>query len=215
MAAVLVVGPQRTGTSAVAGILQRLDIDMGVTDDARGREYYECDEMQDICNMTAGEWQHPQTHFFTNQANVAAEKYFERRNAESGLWGVKSPFFALIGHHFIQRFPDLKIVFTERAFEDSLSSLAKREFNMEEQPLRWIQSEAYSAYEVVKKVAILFKVPSITLEYDDVVDNDRKAMSILAAFLGRDITPERLKAVSDFIDPKLRHFPKQPKLRAV
>ena len=170
--------------------------------------------METICHRIAGEWHCPQIHAFPKQAQAELFNYVNRRNKQSKTWGVKSPFFALIGHHIINSIKGVRVVFAHRYFEDSLASLIAREQSIEEGPLRWIQSQAYAAFCLAQKAAAVRGVPVLHLQYDRLIDDTSAVVGELAVFAEVSPTADQQAAAVGFINPSLRHYPHKNILRS-
>lgn len=99
---VVVPGMHRSGTSMVAGVLQRLGVFMGehlqAADSSNQRGHYEDLEFQRINKAilrdAGGSWRHPPSH----EAIMGVTKYdrqmadlVARRDAEHEIWGWKDP----------------------------------------------------------------------------------------------------------------------------
>lgn len=93
-----VFGLHRGGTSALAGALHHLGVDMGTmahaeasAPDSNPAGQYEDAEGVSLLNNLIGNWRIPQKHLFERPAGEEFEAYIKRREEESPLWGFKDP----------------------------------------------------------------------------------------------------------------------------
>ena len=167
---ILVIGPQRTGTSAVAGVLHHLGVDMGVNPISPNYEYFESDRFIELSREVCGEWHSPQYHFVPQDWRDRVVGYAQEQDAKHEVWGGKSPFFSLIGHHIIPLLENPRVIFTDRDFDASVTSLHKRERGLQEGVCRHIQGEAFAANNLSIKLAVGLGIPSVRVPFDALVD---------------------------------------------
>lgn len=198
---ILVIGPQRTGTSAVASVLDALGIDMGVNPISPNADFYESDDLMNICQEIAGDWRHPQTHFIKPET---AEKIQEWGN-RSGKYGGKSPYMSLVGHHFIDKIKNLQVITTVRDFDTTVKSLHRREQNLHPDVCRYIQAQAFAAHASLCAALSRMEIPGARVVYDDLVENPKPIIEAIADFVGVDDADLISKAINR-INPRLRHY---------
>jgi hypothetical protein len=207
MATILVIGPQRTGTSAVAGVLHHLGIDMGVNPISPNYEYFESDAFIALSREVCGEWQCPQFHFAPDAWRERVTAYAAEQDKKQPLWGAKSPYFSLIGHHILPLLSAPKVIFCDRDFESTVESLHRRERHMQKAVCRHIQGQSFAAQYQSLKAVIALGIPSVRVPFDALIDNPAEIVSRIADFVfdgDTDASAEQLDSAIRFIDPHKR-----------
>lgn len=199
---VLVIGPQRTGTSLMAGILERLGFDLGLNPISPNREYYESDEWIKLCQEVAGDWRCPQIHFISEQTKQKFAKLIQSN--EGKQWAAKTPYFALLGHIICPMIPNLKVIRCERDFETTVQSLCRREQNMQEGVARGIQQQAFAASLLTDRCLANLSIPAARVQYDELIDDPEKIINAIIDFVCE--KPVDMDAAVKFVNPLLRHF---------
>ncbi len=204
---VLVIGLQRTGTSLVAGVLHHLGVDMGINPISPNAEYFESEAWYKICVKIAGCWTRPQVHHLGDQQRQEIIDFVEQNRGKN--WGAKSPLFCNVGHMVIGVMvdviaaSDLRVIRTVRDFEITVQSLAKREPDMPLDVIRHIQCSAYAASYEIDRTLRGLKIPTVTINYDGLVDNPKEIIPHLVKFVYGDKKVDIDNAVS-FVNPLLR-----------
>ena len=199
---VLVIGPQRTGTSLVAGVLERLGIDMDVNPISPNGEYYESDVWTNLCREICGDWHCPQIHLVNDATIEKMQKLIESKEGQQ--WGAKSPYFALIGHIILPLIPEVKVIRLQRDMEITIKSLMRREQGMPEGVARHIQQHAFAAGYLTDRTLQNLKIPIANVPYNLLVDDPERIVNMIAEF-ALDEKVDTDEAIR-FVNPLLRHF---------
>ncbi len=199
---VVVPGMHRSGTSMVAGVLQRLGVFMGEhlqgADSSNAKGHYEDLEFQAINKAilaaAGGSWRHPPSH----EAIMSVTKYdrqmadlVARRDAEHELWGWKDPRTMLTLRKWEPFLKAPLMIYVSRERFAVVASLMRRNGLGEREAHQLCQE-----YED--------RMPSCTAilaSYECMVDNPEWAVFRLAQDLN---LPYSEDAVA-FIDPALDH----------
>ena len=199
---ILVIGPQRTGTSLVAGILQRLGVDMLVNPISPNAEYCESDEWMRVCHAICGDWHCPQFHYAEKPAIDAIHALVKKH--EDKMWGAKTAFFPLIGHMLVNLIPDVRVIRTTRTLELTVKSLLRRDRNIQPGVAEYIQKQAFAAVYLTDKACENNKTPTALIKYDDLLREPEKVINAISAFA----LPEKtdITKALELVDPLLRHF---------
>lgn len=202
---ILVVGLQRSGTSAVAGILHHLGLDLGVSPVSPNAEYFEDDALTQLCNRISGNWRCPQVHFLFDDGREQILRWQELRDrrVDGRAWAAKSPYFAVNLQHFFRVIRTPRVILTERAFESCVRSLVRREQVLPHAVAEQIQGQAFACKQALEQAMAASRVPAIRVEYDKLVESPAELVPHIAQFAGvdADLTP-----AIEFINPKLRHI---------
>ena len=130
MTAIVVLGLPRSGTSAVAGTLHRMGVDMGeghlqVADDLNSRGYYEDTRWSEIAKWLSGVTYSAR---FVHHCPASVLKRYADLIAQcetNDLWGFKNPRTCFVLHHIAPLLDDAKLVVVRRDFEDVVGSLIR------------------------------------------------------------------------------------------
>lgn len=214
---VAVLGAPRSGTSAVAGLLHHLGVDMGRNflepNVHNPKGFYEDLDFLNVHAVACGGVEDPRVEPVWRPD--LAEEYvhlIRRRCAEGDAWGVKDPRLCMTLPQFAATVREagvpLKVVATVRTPHHSVHSLMKLHGGMAAQRAaellgrytyaRSLNTERWLA-ERPENIASLFQ-----LVYDDLVDDPRGQAERLCKFLG--LPAERVtdEAVA-WVEPGLRH----------
>ena len=204
MTAVLVVGPHRSGTSAVAGVLHHLGLFMGdkLLGPARGntKGHYEDLEFLALHDQIIGRWDRPHPHFPPHRAAYIA--LITKREASHQLWGLKDPRLCFMLRFFVNILPDTKIIFVYRDSESAICSLMARNDFAYEKAENIIVSHSYAAH-VGATFHAFHDGPQMHIWYEQLIENTAFEVARLNHFIG-DLSSDITAAV-EFIDPTLQH----------
>ena len=204
---VFVMGPQRTGTSLVAGILERLGVDMCVKPTSENAAYSESDDWSAICQKIAGDWRCPQIHHCPDSIGDDVKALVKKKNAEEREempWGAKTPFFCLVGHHIIPHVKDLRVIRTTRDIDLTIDSLCRREPQMPRAMGDFIQKQAFCATTLTDGMLSVLKIPTGYIQFDFIFERPVEIIADISKFVFGEVVD--LQNAVEFIDPSLRHF---------
>ncbi|HIP96544.1 MAG TPA: hypothetical protein EYH32_04935 [Anaerolineae bacterium] len=209
MTCVLVLGPHRSGTSAVAGVLHHLGVVMGerLLGPGRGNErgHYEDAEFLALHERIIGDWHNPPGPNTLSERYASARGEYERlvrvRNERYRLWGIKDPRLCILLPIVLPAFDgvELKIVSVHRLLSLSAASLSARDGLSYVDALKITIRYNDARHAVLRTVADL---PICHIDYDRLVNSPWSNVVSLAQFVG--VGP-RAEAAA-FVDPSLRHF---------
>jgi hypothetical protein len=203
---ILVLGTARTGTSVTAGILHHLGVDLGCeSHDEKpahnSKGLFRCrlfdsffDGIHTFYMNTDGSVLQAGT-LSIDERTQKVRDYIKERSTPDVDWGMKSVYTQYVLQEFIGHSPHpIKLLVTNRDLAKSVESYDK-----------WWpgQSSEFMLSNIAK--AIDFRVaasglPSLTVNFDDLIDNREKAVTAIAEFIGRPITQEAI----DFVDPSMK-----------
>lgn len=187
MSCVIVLGCYRSGTSAVAGVLQRLGVFMGSEFDnpssANPTGYYEDLEFKRLYDQLSE----------GKEVEGFLDVLGRMRDVEYSIWGVKDPQLCILLHKFVYLLKtDHRIISTVRDKEDICKSLARVMKTGEETFLPLV--EKYLSHKV-EQLANYFG-PVLEVEFDELKANAKEQVEKIAEFVGLPVTQEAI----DFID---------------
>jgi len=199
MTCIIVLGCHRSGTSAVAGVLHHLGVNMGQTllgpSDGNPKGHYEDKVLLDLLDKAIGDWKKPTPDF--EQVRFRYSEAIREREKQM-LWGMKDPRLC----YFLPDVLDaihcqVKVVDVRRSTACVVASLMVRD-GMSEQETHDLALEWLAA----KKRALGHFVGQVhEVHYDDLVDQPQREVGRLAAFVGLPVNEQALA----FVDPTLRH----------
>ena len=213
---IMVVGCHRSGTSAVAGALHHMGVDMGSEllkpSPFNPRGYYEDRPFVLLNEEIVLDWANP---LFSPPEPALMERireYIARRD-EAKIWGVKDPRLCITAHWIAHLFPELRVVSVERSPMASAESLLRvyRDFG------RAKARRIVFIYNKMREDFVnSFKGPVMRIAYESLVMEPRFWVEELAAFAfdGLDVKPN-VEAAVEYIDPELCHYGGVSEIRAV
>ena len=201
MTCICVLGPHRSGTSAVAGVLHHLGIHMG--DDLIGpghgnpKGHFEDREFVELHDRIIGDWKKPALRvapYWTEYKALIA-----RRNQAHRVWGVKDPRLTFAFPAFEEVCQEqTRLIATSRPTAITAWSLHSRGGHTTQEAADI--AELYRA-RLERILDVYDYVPTIRVEYDQLIESPILVIDTIAEFLGVQPT----QAAYDFIDPSLRH----------
>jgi hypothetical protein len=205
---IVVPGMHRSGTSMVAGVLQRLGVFMGEhllgADISNPSGHYEDLEFQQInkaiLRAAGGSWRHPPSHDAI-MAVHAYDRHMEglvaKRDREHELWGWKDPRTCLTLCKWAPLLSQPMFVFVDRNPEAIQQSLMRRNGMSAEEA-----DELDAIYcDRTMDVLALYEDAEILVPYEQVLMRPKLWVALIAGELGLSPTSEAIA----FIDPSLDH----------
>lgn len=203
-----VVGPSRSGTSAVAGALHSLGVYMGEKlmppSLANPRGYFEDMQFVNINKrfapgglpLTATEPDSPSKAAYVGLMNIRARKH--------RVWGVKDPRLCRVGQWVIPLARDARVVQVHRPLYSVADSLVDRDGLTREVAM----SIALTEYQGVEALEKQLGVPWHCVEYNELLDDTAATIRKLARFVFAYVNPKPVidyDAAVAFVEPGLRH----------
>lgn len=205
---IAVVGPPRTGTSAVAGLLHALGIPTGVSAVAPNlynpKGFFEDADFWHLNAAACGSAEVPSlTSVWTPERLADLRRVVQVRSARHPIWAVKDPRLCMTLPTLLQVCQDvgtpLKVIFTSRNSWQAVSSLATL----------WGRigldraAELWGRYSVaVAKSRREFIGLKMLVDFNDTIEVPAVVVDGVADFVERPVTA----AARAWIDPGLRHF---------
>lgn len=210
---ITVIGPHRSGTSAVAGVLYHLGIHMGDDligpghgnptghfEDRRLVELHDkimggLKDPVELHDRITGDWKDPQIDFEPHREAYTA--LIREREARFDLWGVKDPRLCYTFPYFAEIARDVHVISVGRDTEACAKSLFARGGHT------WEEAYIISTCYLGRKFITLsnFSGSVLKVRYEYLVDCPEGVIMSIAAFVGVEPTD----AAVAFIDPSLCH----------
>lgn len=212
---IIVLGMHRSGTSAVAGLLHKMGIDMGLDlmlgdSEANPAGYYEDRPVmklnEDILACWGGSWDRVPTAAYLSLARLPADLVFEIRkyltarttDTDVDRWGWKDPRTVLTLSVWLPFFQNPKIVIVRRNSEAILRSLDRREKKKTTDECRSLML----LYENrLKRQTSL--TDNFTLPYERLLIETENTVTTLASFINHSPSAQQFKAAVQHIKPEL------------
>jgi len=206
---VAVVGPFRSGTSCVAGILHTLGISMGAqllspeqTKHFNPKGTFEAVWLARMCRRFFKE---PEMIEQVPRPQRIAElrRWAEERTRQVGsgkLIGAKHPTLCLMVEDMVEAWPGLKIIAVDRPVEQIVASALA---------VGWLPTarEVIPMMVTARDTALTrVNVPVLRINYEDVVTNPRDTCSALIEFCSIAPSADQMEMAIQFVDKKLKHF---------
>lgn len=212
---VLVMGVPRSGTSAVAGALHHLGVNMGEGHLQNGNQwnakgYYEDLRWQRLNKQITGErYGHRQPETISDRMREQYRKLAEACNQQL-LWGMKDPRLCFTAHQFWRYLDDARMVVVERSPAASAESLMRHSQGNYSGKYAMRLEDAMDLRDLWEDALETrvheFWGPVMRVQYEELLQRPEDGVDALArfAFHGLDAIPDRESAVK-FLEPGLRH----------
>lgn len=202
----VVLAMHRSGSSAVAGLMYHLGVDMGddlmpaSPDNPKG--YFEDMAFvtlnQRIIASAGGAWWYHSDEFFTYIENVEGfDNEIRNLCAKSGVWGWKDPRTVATYPLYAPYLEDVHFVVVERGIRAIALSLNKRDNISFEKGVRF----ASDYYCRINKLLERYHCPFHRVSYETLVEDTAGTIDDLSDFLEVDGD-----VPAGFIDKRLKHF---------
>lgn len=188
---VAVVGLYRSGSTAVAGALHRLGVDMGAP---FFDEYYESAELADLLRRW---WNEPKMRETVPRPERVVElgRWICGREADGRQWvGAKHPLLSLCGDDLVEAWgEDTRFVWCQRPFEESVASLRR---------VRWWRGSRAPQRKLWDELNRFFDHRTcLPIGYADLMAHPARQIDRLCDFLQIDPTAEQRDQAVRFIEP--------------
>ena len=207
---IAVVGPFRSGTSCVAGILHTLGVSMGryfpPSAPANQKGFYEAVNLRKICtqmypDITAETLSSPMDF---NTRVALLQQHIDFRKNDSDPLGVKHPALCLMVPEMAEAWPGVKVVSVSRDIESVIESMGQPRLFPRltvEQRRMIVERMVNTRDEAITSQGIA----TIRLQYNDVLSNPAETVSNLIAFCGINPAQDKIDAAVAFVDSNLCH----------
>lgn len=201
---IFVIGPHRSGTSLVAGMLSRLGVYMGPSwaDQYNPTGYFEDRHFLEFNKWLVGDWRNPDFHGLTDGQAITFRRLLKMREGRD-LHGVKDPRLCLTASvlvPIVAGCEEVRIVNVNRDVDASVQSLMKRN-DLTEAHARKL---TLTYYEARRKFLAVFEDDTLSVKYEDMLVEPIKQARRLADFVGVD-DPQRIAHAAQLPDPELNH----------
>lgn len=198
---VVVLGMHRSGTSLIAGILQKLGVDMGkkqlgphFSNPLGHFENIDFIKMDDkILAHAGGEWDNPPSIKKIEKLNSEKLKQKIRKTIsknQNTLWGWKVPTTSLTILHYMPYLKNPYFILCERDEQKIIDSFVNRDGLSEKRVKK--MTEVYN--KALQHFLLNNKYPILHLKYEELIRNPGKEIGKISGFLG---IPENKKKIDD------------------
>ena len=207
---IAVVGPFRSGTSCVAGMLHVLGVSMGqrfmppLPPNPKG--FFEAVNLRHVCQRICQTPLRKDAGLFADASKRVnpLRKHIEFRSGESNPLGVKHPNLCFLVSDMAEAWPGVKIVAVTRDINAVVASMLKSNL-LPKRPESEL-CEAISRMISARGKAIEeLQVPCLSLRYPDILDHAQQTVENLISFCGISPTPQQIEEAVAFLDRELCH----------
>jgi hypothetical protein len=208
---IAVVGPFRSGTSCVAGMLHTLGVSMGrrfpTPAPVNSKGFFEAMDLRRICAQVYRTPMAPEvtSAIDFDQRVRMLQQHVTFRSGDSDPLGVKHPDLCVMVPEMAQAWPGVKVVSVTRSVGDVVASMTQaRIFPMitEDQKRAAISQMISTRDADIERL----NIPCLCLNYADVLADPQQVVDQLVDFVGISPTPEQTVAAVAFVDKTLCHF---------
>lgn len=221
---IVVLSLPRSGSSAIAGALHRMGVDMGEghlqpPDLANPRGYYEDMRWNAIHKAVTGIRYGMREPAGLSQKHWQSYAHLVRICSRKPVWGIKSPRLCFVLHlllPILQDACDVRLVRVRRDWEANMASLRwhselayRGRFKMTDDEAEVLLTEWQAALE---RRLEEFDGPVFEVNYDDLVNDPAATLTELETFCfkGMKKLSAGIERAVDWIDPSLRHEQGEP-----
>jgi hypothetical protein len=198
----LVIGTPRSGTSAVAGILSAIGVDMGSSfgqpSEANPKGSFDDAQVSGFCHILCrGDYLPESPPFFGGEHRKEIRRIIQTRRGPS--WGSKEWRVSFFLDVFAELAGgDVRLILTHREAARSCNS-----WNRHFQSLKMASVQDFSrAAEWIERAAAASLLPTLHVDFDYLIDRSEEAVVALADFANKPVTPAALSMVS----PEFRRY---------
>lgn len=222
---IIVLGTYRSGTSAIAGILYYLGIDMFLKSEKNEfflrpvgkssvyQKYlnYECEIICQLNNHLLGEigisrfdikdgdWEKIDGN---KKTNIKIEDYIEKRNKQNDVWGVKDPRMVSLFHLYEKYLDDYKVIINTRSRGSNIKAIRRREYDNTESVMRLVDKHNVMLLRLKAKI----KSRALNTEYETVIQEPEKQVDRIIKFLEIKLDKQTRQKAINSVKKKLKHF---------
>lgn len=188
---IAVMGLYRSGSTAVAGAIHHLGVDLGAP------FYHEYFESAELAALLRGWWDEPRLEATTPQRHrvVRLRQWIRRRDRDGAQWvGAKHPLLSLCGDDIEQAWgPDTRFVWCHRPFRESVESLER---------LGWWDDCELVQRKLWTELNRFFRNREhLRIDYQDLMSDPRAQIDRLVDYLQLKPGPEELAAAVGHVVP--------------
>ncbi len=213
---IMVVGPHRSGTSLMAGILHHLGVPMGPMapkefshPESNPLGQYEDDRFVRLFDHMIGNWRDPEPwYILTEHGQEAAKRaiaLIREQDEKYDVWGLKSPQLCYTMRFIIRYLSDPYVIFCGRDFDAAVQSLMKRD-EFPRQVAEHIISRCTVALLHTRGVVQDQGGAGAVIFYEQVLEHPKEVVTALTNFLPIEPTELQVQRAIAHVRPDLRHF---------
>jgi len=197
---IIVLGRGRSGTSLVAGLLDKLGVDMGISRPAtqnNPKGYFEDIEISALLDKYVDEEQMPE---MTDWNKKFEEEFKELVKNKKGLWGWKQPKTLYLLPSIVRYLENPHIIVCNREEEAHIKSINSA-FWGNQKSEEWCRQSIRHYKTELRKFFEFNSYPRLDVQFEDFMDENKREETIkkICDFVGVEYNPEKIKG---FIDPK-------------
>jgi hypothetical protein len=190
---VAVIGLYRSGSSAIAGVLHRLGVDMGGPFKA---PYCEPDDLSAWLRIW---WDEPRLREAVDRSEriAALSRWLHaRQQMGSRTIGAKHPLLCLTGDDLLEAWgADTQFIWAYRSMEESIASLNKTRW--------WPNSERMQHYLWNKAASFFARTNHLKMTHNDLINDPKENVKQMISYIGLSPTRDQLNAAVRFIHPRI------------
>ncbi|MGG3738365.1 glycosyltransferase [Aeribacillus pallidus] len=212
----LVLTLHRSGSSATAGVMNLLGIDMGKNllpaSESNKKGHFENRDFviknEQILNSIGASWYNPpnKKRLLAVMINPQEIRYFLSKQVKP-FWGLKDPRTLLtldLWLPYLKEISDITYVFVSRPFEQCVRSLAKRENISLSDAVKILAPYLQNYYEY-KETLTKNNEDVISVNFEELIEKPERFVSEINKRLGNP-SLENIDKVREFLDKKLKNF---------
>ncbi len=204
---VAVVGPQRSGTSCVAGVLSHLGIPMGKSwqeGPGNPKGFFEDRGLRRIHVQSFYEiWDDRRKNTFAERVDLLRQ-WLQRRSRDGPLIGGKNPHMCIMVPEMCEAWPRWVAIATDRPAHESARSMKRLKHLPLADKIKGIQKAINQRDRDLSELL----VPTLRVPYAELIRDPQTLIAGMIDFLGIHPTEAQIAQAVAHVDPALNHFSK-------
>jgi len=207
---IFVSGPQGSGTSAVAGALNLLGINMGERlkepSPLNPKGHYECLDFEEIIKPILEEESiEIKKEKFQDIASKIKDYVYKRNLISKDIWGIKLPILAYFIKYMIPHIDECMMISVDRPFDGCVKSSMLKYPGMDRKYIEFMHNDIRkSRLDVIDR----YDIKNINIDFNDLTENSSKVIKDITDFCFYGLVYPSQSSINEaisFIDPSLNH----------
>lgn len=213
----MVLSLPRSGSSAVAGALHKMGINMGegflqVPDASNSKGYYEDTRWQALNKALAGAGYSARRVWTLSDRRASQYRELAQLCSQDDMWGAKGPRMAYTFHlvaPVVSECAEVRVVWVHREWSEVVASMVKHSNTAYDKSRKMTAGQAGRLLGVWNKALVhslrSFEGPEFLVQYDELLEAPDDVLGLLAEFCFDGLPMPDLTEAIEWVDAGMRH----------